>query len=464
MQIKRKQPIKRIILFFLLTGFILFVLFPAAFLLIALEDHPAVLNVRRVNSDRAVGTRLFVKRVIEDLRTESHKPLTLSATEDDLNGLFAFGHRSISRISGEASISARGLQTRATLRIPHNPFGDYLNFHLKIIPSTLGLHFDQASMGGLSFSNGTMRFFTILFLNMAVGFNEGKTLYESIEEVTLSEDRINFHLSPIPDMDRHVLKIRERLSLLRDEVALMGDPKKVRSYYTQIVKIAERVPEGRPVSLSYYIGALFKIADARGGDPVVENRAAILALGIYFGSWRVEQMIGPVRTEEMKQQKRKTKDVGLAGREDLRLHFIISAALEIASKQGITHAIGEFKELLDAGDGGSGFSFVDLAADRAGVRFSEFATSPSTAKRFQEHLAENANEDQFFPNIENLPEGLTKEDFQNDFGDVESSRYVKLVKAVDACLMRLPAYRQNTVGLGPDPDICQIDDTAPEDL
>ena len=71
----------------------------------------------------------------------------------------------------------------------------------------------------------------------------------------------------------------------------------------------------------------------RSGDLADENRAAILATAIYFGSWRIESMIGKVRTDEMLLHRCKTKNVVLAGRTDLRLHFIISAALEIASRK-----------------------------------------------------------------------------------------------------------------------------------
>jgi len=460
---KRKNPLKRYLRIALWIGFVFLILLPSAILFLALEKAPAVLNVQTVNADRAVGTRQFVKRVIEDLRNESDKALTISASEDDLNGLFAFGHRSIDKINGKAIITTEGFQTLATIRLPHNFIGDYLNFKVHIASSTSGLHFDKASVGHFTFSDPTLRFFAILLLDLAVGADEGKALYEAVERVVLHDKRIDIHLKPIPNMNRHVLNMRDRLSLVRDEVALMGDPKKVRYYYTQLMKRSKNIPEGEAISLSYFIGDLFKIAEARGGDPVVENRAAILALGIYFGSWRVEQMVGAVRTDEMKKLGRNTQNVGLAGREDLRLHFIISAALEIASERGITHAIGEFKELLDAGDGGSGFSFVDLAADRAGVLFSEMATSPATAKRFQEQLAANAHEERFFPNIKNLPEGLTKKVFENYFGDVEGERYIRLVADVDACLLQLPVYRKDD-GAPLSDKGCDVVYTVPSDL
>jgi hypothetical protein len=266
----------------------------------------------------------------------------------------------------------------------------------------------------------------------------------------------------IPDSKQHVQGLKERLKYIRDKMAIMGKPETVRVYYVKLMDLSENVPTDELVSLTRFIGPLFKFARDRGGDPADENRAAILALAIYFGHWRVEQMIGHVRTDEMKLHRSQTKNVVLAGRVDLRLHFIISAALKIASERGITHAIGEFKELLDAGHGGSGFSFVDLAADRAGVRFAETAINSNTAGRIQELLGDNLHEDQFFPGIKGLPERLSKKVFERYFGNVKSDTYISLVRDIDTCIGQLPAYADGRSGS--DLNDCNIASVVPAGL
>ena len=50
---------------------------------------------------------------------------------------------------------------------------------------------------------------------------------------------------------------------------------------------------------------------------------------------------------------------------DLAQHFIVSAVIAAAGGTPIAAAAGVYKELNDARDG-SGFSFSDIAADRAG--------------------------------------------------------------------------------------------------
>jgi hypothetical protein len=133
--------------------------------------------------------------------------------------------------------------------------------------------------------------------------------------------------------------------------------------------------------------------------------------------------------------------VHLGGRQDLRLHFIISAGLKLLTDQGISTAIGEFKELLDAGRGGSGFSFVDLAADRTGVRFAETAADPKGgARRLQELLSGNPSEQLFFPLVADLPENMPKDQFEQRYRGVNSATYNSMVREIDRRIDRCPAY------------------------
>jgi hypothetical protein len=441
---------------------ILLIALPGTLVFLALERKPAVTSVQTINTDDAVRTRALVKKVIHDLQNSGDQPLTFSATEDDLNSIFTFAHRSVSRITGRVMISPELFEMLATIKVPHNPVGDYVNVRFNIAPSDSGLQIVRASLGRISIPGSIARYIIAFILDLTLGYNQGGSLLDSIDSVVLTDTGISVHMRQIPDSKQHVQELKARLKYIRDKMAIMGKPETVRVYYAKLMDLSENVPTDELVSLTHFVGPLFKFARDRGGDPADENRAAILALAIYFGHWRVEQMIGQVLTDEMKLYRRQTKNVVLAGRVDLRLHFIISAALEIASERGFTHAVGEFKELLDAGHGGSGFSFVDLAADRAGVRFAETATNSSTARKIQHLLWDNPHEDQFFPDIKGLPERLSKEVFEHYFGNVKSDIYISLVHDIDTCIGQLPAYtdRRRESGLND----CNVASVVPLDL
>jgi hypothetical protein len=173
---------------------------------------------------------------------------------------------------------------------------------------------------------------------------------------------------------------------------------------------------------------------------VDENRAALWALINFFSDGAFEALSGKLVSGES-DLVRSPSGVTLAARGDLLDHFVYSAGITLATQQGIGVAAGEFKELLDSGNGGSGFSFVDLAADRAGIAFVEAATaSEEGARQFQQVLLAGAGENGFFPDISGLAENLDQDQFRELYGSTESARYQRQLAAIDERIIRLPLY------------------------
>jgi len=453
---------KRYILISLLVIFMLLITSSVLIVYLALEREPTVSSVKTINTDDAIRVQALGNKFINDLMNGGNQPLTLSVTEDDLNSIFSLTNRSVSRVNGLVLISPKLLEMLATIKMPHNPFGDYINIYFSVVPSKSGLVIDRTLIGKISIPGPIARYIIAFILNLTLGYNQGGYILDSIDSVVLTHTSINVNMKKMPDLKKRMQKMGRHIDRVRDEVAIMGEPETVRVYYTELMELSKTMPTDKPVSLARFIGPLFKLARYRDGNHADENRAAILAIAMYFGSSQIEHMIGRVRTDAMKLHRRQTRNVVLAGRIDLRLHFLISAALEIASESGIAHVIGEFKELLDAQRGGSGFSFVDLAADRAGVRFAEAATDPSTARRIQELFGNNIIEEQFFPSVKNLPERLSKEVFERYFGNVKSDAYMSLVNNIDACIGKLPIYTDRRGESGSND--CNIASFVPADL
>ena len=107
----------------------------------------------------------------------------------------------------------------------------------------------------------------------------------------------------------------------------------------------------------------------------------------------------------------------------------------------MTMAIGEFKELMDRARGGSGYSFVDLAADMAGLRFAQVASDPLKARRLQERAVASLAERDILPYIGGLPEGLSKAEFEHFYGRVDSPEYRQQVAEIDERINALAVYR-----------------------
>jgi hypothetical protein len=216
----------------------------------------------------------------------------------------------------------------------------------------------------------------------------------------------------------------------------------VRSHSERLLEAASGLPRGEP-----RLGAAVEVAFARARErsatspPVLENRAALLALGILLGHRRLEDFVGPVLAERDWRRATPLARTTLRGREDWTKHFFVSAALTVLSAQAPSDAIGVFKEELDAG-GGSGFSFGDLLADRAGTTFALPATRDDIAARaLQARLAAGFRVDDFFPEAADLPEDIQAAELEARYGGVGGRLFRQYAAEVERRLWSCPAYR-----------------------
>jgi len=126
--------------------------------------------------------------------------------------------------------------------------------------------------------------------------------------------------------------------------------------------------------------------------------------------------------------------IALAGRADLAKHWALSAALGASLGGQAAQSLGVFKELSDSLKGGSGFSFVDLAADRSGERFARAATHAQLARFLQTRLAA-VTDDQLLPGEAlDRPEGLDAGLFERTYSSIDSPEYAAAVAAIDQLL------------------------------
>ena len=171
---------------------------------------------------------------------------------------------------------------------------------------------------------------------------------------------------------------------------------------------------------------------SRVGDPVAENQGAILALAMVFGDPDVALAAGLPRSPEVAQLAERIGPAHLWGRVDWGQHYLVSAAFAQVATASLSDVAGLLKEQLDA-DGGSGFAFTDLLADRAGTAFGRrLAADAATAQRVQARIVDHWRLEDVAPSPAGLPEGLQADAFRARFGAVGSARY----RAVEAEIER----------------------------
>lgn len=214
-----------------------------------------------------------------------------------------------------------------------------------------------------------------------------------------------------------------RLRVYADRLAALG------------TELAGKEPS--PVSMTRLLPPLFALAAQRSPDAATaarENRAALVALA--FTAYG--QSLSPLIASAPRAPGRRALQVTLAGRRDSAQHFLISAALAAEGGGPLADAIGLYKEVTDS-RGGSGFSFNDIAADRAGTRLGLLALSHPL--RLQSRLAGGVQESELLPAVSDLPEFLSEADFKRRYGGVDAPAYRRVIEDIEARLDRLPLLR-----------------------
>ncbi len=334
----------------------------------------------------------------------------------------------------------------------------YVNVSLNILPSDQGLLVEQIKIGSITFPGALLTSTSRWLLNRAQP-ELGTHAFATIKAISITDKQLSIRYQLPKDLQLKGNDAKGRLYALRDELALFGDVKKVRFYYQRLLRFSQEKLTNKNSMNSYalepFVAFMIQQAALQSNSSKVsvnnfialkENQAALIALAIYFGSNKFELMVGEVsrlsRNEKINRAKL-IRSVHLANRVDLQQHFIYSMAIKLFSTMQASHTFGELKELLDANTGGSGFSFADLMADRAGTQFAVLATlNEHSAINIQQFIAGSENKNfKLLPTLIDLPEGLNEQYFEDVYQNINSQRYKNMVEIIDTKLHSLPIFR-----------------------
>ena len=184
--------------------------------------------------------------------------------------------------------------------------------------------------------------------------------------------------------------------------------------------------------------------NSHGVDPVFPNQAAILALGVILGDDRVATVARrEVYSGRAGEREALRRRVRVHERGDLSQHFWVSAALTVLSDAGRALTVGIAKEMKDSTPGGSGFSFVDMLANKAGIRFAVIATQDAdSARDLQLRIGKGVDTADFFPSIHGLPEGLSQDEFHSEFGGLGGVETRRLFTEIERRIAALPGLQR----------------------
>lgn len=257
----------------------------------------------------------------------------------------------------------------------------------------------------------------------ALGFDREWRLAENaIQHISFNQDQAT--VSVTYTWEPGILDRARAVALSPEEIARLREAR-----LALAALFAHRAPGSR-IRLSEVLMAILPVS----GAPIKQGRASLLVLSSYLADKDLAALVPAARNWPRVHW----VNITLAGRHDLAQHFVISAALAAWAGEPVADAIGLYKELEDAHHG-SGFSFIDLTADRAGTRFGEALLRKPEG--LLETIKKALSDEQLLPVVNDLPEDLHEPEFKRRFESHESPQFKAMAHEIERRLDTLPLYR-----------------------
>jgi hypothetical protein len=390
------------------------------------QDAPSVVrSVQLTPQDIERAKRIIAQHDPRKAKSGGLRAVAISEQELDL--MLNYAASRLGRGAARAALQPGTLRLQASAEIPQSPVGRYLNIDAVLRETGKLPRFDHLRIGRLPVPNMVADYLLREGLRGMVATDRGNLAADIVKSASVADGRLTVTYvwsSEIMERARAVLLSR-------------ADEARLRAYHDRVVETVAKAPN--KVSLAALMPPLFRTALERGagGDVAAENRAVIIVLAFYSNG----TSLAAIAPEATRWPKAARRTVTLAGRDDFPKHFLFSAAIAAEAGTPLADAIGLYKEVDDS-RGGSGFSFNDIGADRAGTRFGEIASqSPEQARKLAQAIASGVKESDFMPSVADLPEFMPEAEFKRRYGGIGGPGYNSMMAVIEARVASLPLLR-----------------------
>lgn len=407
-----------------LTVFSIFVLLLLSItaLVLVVEDEPKLRERPDITPEQiARGKQIFEQNDPRRLRTGTIARVSIEQRDLDL-AVNYFVNQYIGGVAGLTIRQGRAI-IESTLKLPSNPLGNYLNVTMELKQTHSLPEIDHLSLGKLKIPGLIANNISKSIYSLMLPDADWKALQAMIRKVGFINKRMIV-----------TYKWHENLPTKLSGAFLPEQEQHRIEVYQQRLVMLTRASK-RQLSLTELTQPLFQLANERSrrGDPIGENRAVILVLTLFANRLTLNKIIPSLKSH----YRPIWRTVTLNLRNDLSKHYLVSATLAAYAGTPLADAIGLYKELEDS-RGGSGFSFIDMTANRAGTLMGELAVqNPSQARKIQEFMT-TAQERDIIPETVDLPEYIAEQAFNRLYGGLEGAAYQKMVQQIEHRIAQLP--------------------------
>ncbi len=428
----------KILKYFFTLSFLVTIFYAIAVLIWGIQNRPLVVNRQDLTTQEA-GKIKRLAHTVDPRAMEKDEVKNITLTESELNSILAYAaNRIFWDVAARVDIQPNHFNIDATLKLPDELTGNYLNIEIDFAGRGVeNLDVEALRIGAVPFPAFTFKPVLTLLHPLLLRSTNYRLLFDiikSMRDVQFNENQLRVVYQHDPE---NLLRTRRQVSgfLLTDiEIG------RLRAYNKHLLQYSDSQRKSRAGFPMYkFLQHLFELAEkrtAKSGKAVEENRAILIVLAAYSHGSSLEKWIGTGPEGERISRHR----LMLRHRGDLAKHFLISAGITAAAGSDLANFVGVFKEMNDS-RGGSGFSFPDLTADRAGVIFAETAMDRSKAGSLQQSMMKIRNEGEFMPQIDRLPEGLQEVDFNRIYQKENSLEYQRVTREIDRRIRACPIYQ-----------------------
>jgi hypothetical protein len=391
-------------------------------LLFALDDTPQPKIHQGMTRDDIQRAKQLLHVTPEDRQSIK----TVSLNQKDLN--IAVGYLLSHFVENTTLVQILGdrITFQIAVFVPENLFGRYLDFSFSLRQADDSITIKSLKIGEISIPDrAANRLIPFIVRNTPLNqYWQAATQYVKNVQITPQTLEITY-LGSIVDTAKQLAIQKHK------------DYPNLHLYQQLINDIVSRHDPAWRLSLSDLLQPLFLSAYRRSDDnsAIQENRAVIIAIAsyVYKNELRRYLPLGLVYSKEY--------PVFAYKRIDIPQHFIASALLTAVDNSLLSEQMGIDKEVGDAQQG-SGFSFIDLSADRAGIRFGRLAiASPRQAREVQRIMSEIKDYSAVLPDIQGLPEHMDEASFKLKYDSIDSPAYRETIRQIDDRIAALPLYR-----------------------
>lgn len=411
---------------------LLAVLLPIVLLVAGLQREPLVPLSGKLTPGDIARAKALIKQY--DPRGQPPGELrSLEVSERDLTLVLGYGVGRALPAGAVVDLRRGGATVSLTAQVPENPVGRFFNLRLDLSQVPGGIDIEGLRFGDLQLPGVIAEGIGWLIRRSLKRDETYQAVLASVNGYRVTEDRLVVVYQWQPELLQRVKSAGK--ALLIDAT----DRERLLAYSARIATVTRKPLRAGRAPLTDLLGPVFAAARDRTGtqgDAVAENRAALVAMMFYVQGVDVARLLDEPADDRYRGRAR---TFTLQGRVDFAQHFLISAGIAAAGGSRLADAVGLFKELDDS-RGGSGFSFTDLTADRAGVRFAETATGANAAW-VQGLLADRAEESLFMPKATDLPEFMAEGEFVRRFGGVGTPRYRQVADEIERRITALEIHR-----------------------